>query len=156
MAMTGGPYSGRSGNGNGNGYRHGNGQNGHANGRSGNGHNGWATARRRRHARLKKRGAQGILVVGGLAGIGALSVVIFTLLAAIQVGTSAYASVSRDLPSVNQITSRQTFKTAQIYDRKGTLLWEFYDAEGGRRTVVPLSEVSQRLIDATLAAEDAN
>src|SRR5207253_3547485 len=38
---------------------------------------------------------------------------------------------------------------------KDQLLWEFYDPDGGKRTVVPLSEISQNLIDATLAAEDA-
>ena len=47
------------------------------------------------------------------------------------------------------------FKTAQIFDRKGQLLWEFYDPDGGKRTVIPLSEISQNLIDASLAAEDA-
>jgi 1A family penicillin-binding protein len=138
-----------------NGYSNGN-RGGFRNGQGGNGHNGWSAARRRRRARLKKRGAQGLLVVGGLAGIGFLSFFIFTVLGAMQLGTSTYARLNRDLPSINQISSRQTFKTAQIYDRKGTLLWEFYDAEGGRRTVVPLSEVSQHLIDASLAAEDAN
>jgi 1A family penicillin-binding protein len=148
MAVNGGRYSNGS---NGNGRPNGSGNGHNGNGRNG---NGWSAARRRRRARLRKRGAQGALIVGGLAGIGILSIVIFTILAAIQAGTSAYASVSRDLPSVNQISSRDTFKTAQIYDRKGTLLWEFYDAEGGRRTVVQLSDITQNLIDATLAAED--
>jgi 1A family penicillin-binding protein len=109
----------------------------------------------RRRNRLKKRGTQGLLIGGGLAAIGAVTVFIVTILAAIQVGVGAYASLNRDLPSVNQISNRQTFKTAQIYDRNGTMLWEFYDVEGGRRTVVPLSEINQDLIDATLSAEDA-
>ena len=164
MATNGGRYaSGRNGNGhNGNGHSNGNGNgksrngNGHHNGNGGSGPDGWTTARRRRRSRLKRRGAQGLLIVGGLAGIGLLGLFIFSVLGAIQVGTSVYTTVSRDLPSVNEINNRETFKTAQIFDRKGTLLYEFYDAEGGRRTVVPLSEISQQLIDATLAAEDAN
>jgi hypothetical protein len=48
------------------------------------------------------------------------------------------------------------FKTAQIFDRKGELLWEIDDPSGGKRTVVPLRDVSKDLINATLAAEDAH
>ncbi|MFN0074316.1 MAG: PBP1A family penicillin-binding protein [Chloroflexota bacterium] len=75
---------------------------------------------------------------------------------AISAVMAGYATLNQDLPALSTLDNRQTFKTAQIYDRKGKLLWEFYDREGGRRTVVPLSEVSQWLIDASLAAEDAN
>lgn len=132
----------------------------HGNGGSGNGRpNGrgrlTSNGSRRRRGNLKKRGTQGLLIGGGLAGIAVVTVFIVTILAAIQVGVGAYASLNRDLPSVNQISNRQSFKTAQIYDRKGTLLWEFYDVEGGRRTVVSLAEINQDLIDATLSAEDA-
>ena len=51
------------------------------------------------------------------------------------------AFVSRDLPSVAALEGPGSvgFKTAQIFDRKGKLLWEFYDPDGGKRTVVPLS-----------------
>src|SRR5687768_14062089 len=148
---------GRNGNGHGSNGRNGNGR--HANG-NGNGHgrvglDGWSSARRRRRARLQRRGTQGLLIVGGLVGIGVLTAFIFTILGSIQVAATAYATVNRDLPSISQISTRETFKTAQIFDRKGTLLWELYDAEGGRRTVVPISEISQYLIDSTLAAEDA-
>src|SRR6266702_619537 len=77
---------------------------------------------------------------------------IFILL---QGAATGYAMLTRDLPSLSSISNHASFKTAQIFDRKGTLLWEFYDPDGGKRTVVPLSEISQNLIDATLAAEDA-
>ncbi|MCC7103773.1 MAG: PBP1A family penicillin-binding protein [Chloroflexi bacterium] len=88
-----------------------------------------------------------------LAVVGA---VVLSAVVAVQAGTVAYAALTSDLPSLTQLNNQQTFKTAQIFDRNGTLLWEFYDAEGGRRTVVPLSEISQYLIDATLATEDPN
>ena len=112
---------------------------------------------RSRRQRQKPRGALRAAVVTmvvvalGLAGLGLLA-----FLGTMHLASSSYADINRDLPSINQIASRETFKTAQFYDRKGTLLWEFYDPDGGRRTVVPLSEISQYLIDATLAAEDAN
>ncbi len=90
----------------------------------------------------------GLLVA--MIGVGFLG--IFILL---QGAATGYAMLTRDLPSLSSISNHASFKTAQIFDRKGTLLWEFYDPDGGKRTVVPLSEISQNLIDATLAAEDA-
>src|SRR5438445_1138285 len=90
----------------------------------------------------------GLLVA--MLGIGLLS--IFVLL---QGAATGYAMLTRDLPSLSQISNHASFKTAQIFDRKGLLLWEFYDPDGGKRTVVPLNEISQNLIDASLAAEDA-
>jgi membrane peptidoglycan carboxypeptidase len=92
--------------------------------------------------------ASGLLIA--MIGIGLIG--IFVLL---QGAATGYAMLTRDLPSLSQISNHASFKTAQIYDRKGQLLWEFYDPDGGKRTVVPLSEISQNLIDATLAAEDA-
>lgn len=46
------------------------------------------------------------------------------------------------------------FQTTIIYDRNGELIAEFYPE--GRRTWVSLSSVSQHLIDATVATEDAS
>src|SRR5262252_5156131 len=92
--------------------------------------------------------ASGLLVA--FVGMGLLG--IFVLL---QGAATGYAMLTRDLPSLSEISNHASFKTAQIFDRNGTLLWEFYDPDGGKRTVVPLDEISQNLIDATLAAEDA-
>jgi penicillin-binding protein 1C len=66
--------------------------------------------------------------------------------------------VSRDLPSISVLEGpgAMGFKTAQIFDRDGQLLWEINDPNGGRRTVVPLQEMSPNLVQATLAAEDIN
>src|SRR5918912_938002 len=90
----------------------------------------------------------GLLVA--LIGFGFMG--IFVLL---QGAATGYAMLTRDLPSLSEISNHASFKTAQIFDRRGQLLWEFYDPDGGKRTVVPLGEISQNLIDATLAAEDA-
>src|ERR671936_3109039 len=90
----------------------------------------------------------GLLVA--LIGVGLMG--IFVLL---QGAATGYAMLTRDLPSLSEISNHASFKTAQIFDRKGQLLWEFYDPDGGKRTVVPLNQISQNLIDATLAAEDA-
>ncbi|HLZ30120.1 MAG TPA: transglycosylase domain-containing protein [Chloroflexota bacterium] len=90
----------------------------------------------------------GLLVA--MIGVGLIG--IFVLL---QGAATGYAMLTRDLPSLGEISNHASFKTAQIFDRKGQLLWEFYDPDGGKRTVIPLSEISQNLIDASLAAEDA-
>src|SRR6266536_1587314 len=123
----------------GNGKRSGNGRS-NGNGNGGNGGSGGngrpissslarSSARRRKRQRVRHRGAQGLLIVGGLAGIGVLSAFIVFVLTAGQAGSSAFASLNRDLPSISTMSKQEQFKTAQIYDRNGTLLWEFYDAE---------------------------
>lgn len=47
----------------------------------------------------------------------------------------------------------RVFETTRITDRHGALLAELWDE--GRRTWIPLSAVSQHLLDATIATEDA-
>src|SRR5205085_8409308 len=101
--------------------------------------------------RFGKIAAVGSGLMVAMVGIGLIG--IFVLL---QGAATGYAMLTRDLPSLSEISHHASFKTAQIFDRKGTLLWEFYDPDGGKRTVVPLNEISQNLIDASLAAEDAS
>jgi 1A family penicillin-binding protein len=73
-------------------------------------------------------------------------------------GGIALAYLSRGLPAIGVLDdpNRVGFRTAQIFDRQGQLLWEINDPAGGRRTEVRLSEITPELIKATLAAEDAN
>lgn len=66
-----------------------------------------------------------------------------------------YAYYARDLPDPGALSHRQLFQTARIFDRKGKLLQEIDDPSSGQRTVVPLSEISPLLREATVAAEDA-
>ncbi|GAC1316591.1 MAG: hypothetical protein NVSMB2_09630 [Chloroflexota bacterium] len=95
------------------------------------------------------------LMVGSGLLVATIGVGLLGLFVLLQGAATGYAMLTRDLPSLSQISNHASFKTAQIFDRKGTLLWEFYDPDGGKRTVIPLSEISQNLIDASLAAEDA-
>ncbi len=80
------------------------------------------------------------------------------LLAAVVGAGVVLASVSRNLPPIAVLDdpNRVGFRTAQIFDRQGKLLWELNDPAGGRRTEVHLGDVTPDLIKATLAAEDAN
>ena len=67
-----------------------------------------------------------------------------------------YAYYARDLPDPSALSRRQLFQTARIFDRQGRLLQEINDPTGGRRILVPLSNVPKVLLDATIAAEDAS
>jgi len=157
----------------------GNGRNGHSNGigRNGKGHtrrpsqrasraDAWrddlqALQQRSRVRSKRKRqptgnGWRAAAVTLTVIFLGMCSLALLAILGSVHMAASGYAAINRDLPSINQIASRETYKTAQLYDRNGKLLWEFYNQDAGRRTVVPITEISQYLIDATLAAEDPN
>jgi 1A family penicillin-binding protein len=67
---------------------------------------------------------------------------------------SVVAAYTVDLPPVTDLASQLTFKTTQILDRNGKLLYEVNDQDGGRRLPVPLANVTSHLIDATIATED--
>ncbi len=87
----------------------------------------------------------------------ALPLLLFALVSVgIGVSLAAYQSVVRDLPSVAALPERPVFKTTEILDRYGNTLFEVFDQQAGKRTVVSLSEVPADLINATIATEDAD
>ncbi len=62
-------------------------------------------------------------------------------------------ALSRNLPSVEQLDSRQVSQSTKIYDREGkTLLYEI--SGGQKRTVIPIEEMPQFLKDAVITVED--
>ena len=90
-------------------------------------------------------------------GIAAIVLLVLIGIALATAGV-AWAALTRNLPSIAILNDPNAlgFKTAQIFDRKGVLLWEINDPIGGKRNVVQLQDVSQNAIKATLAAEDAH
>ena len=86
-----------------------------------------------------------------------LALVLLLLLFGIA-GGIALAAITRNLPSIAVLDDPNSlgFKTAQIFDRKGQLLWEISDPSGGKRTVVHLQEISPAMTSAILAAEDVH
>jgi membrane peptidoglycan carboxypeptidase len=50
--------------------------------------------------------------------------------------------------------TNSTFQTTHIYDRNGKLLTQINDPRYGRRTTVTYNDISENLINATVAAED--
>ncbi len=67
----------------------------------------------------------------------------------------SYYSIARTLPSVEDLQTRASqFETTRILDRNGNPLYEILDPNAGRRTYVPLSQISPVLVAATIATED--
>jgi membrane peptidoglycan carboxypeptidase len=85
----------------------------------------------------------------------AMSVVLGVFLALFSgtLGVS-YAYYQSQLPLLNGIANHTTFQTTRIYDRNGKLLYEINDPRYGRRTYVNYNDISDNLINATIAAED--
>ncbi|MBM2810430.1 MAG: penicillin-binding protein, family [Chloroflexi bacterium] len=75
-------------------------------------------------------------------------------------GTAAaaawYRSFTEDLPTVSGIGTRDVFKTTRILDRHGNLLYELFNQDEGKRTIVRLGDMPRILIDAVLSVEDAS
>jgi 1A family penicillin-binding protein len=66
-----------------------------------------------------------------------------------------YYQIASDLPDVNDLkTHASQFETTRILDRNGQSLYEILDPTAGRRTYIPLSQISPNLVAATIATED--
>lgn len=101
---------------------------------------------------IDSRGALGCAVYG-LIGLFFLSVLI--ALIAVSIAVFSYYSIARTLPSVDNLRSRASqFETTRILDRNGASLYEILDPNAGRRTYVPLKNISPYLVAATIATED--
>ncbi len=71
------------------------------------------------------------------------------------VGMYEYYSIASTLPSVSDLRQRASqFETTRILDRNGDILYEINDPNAGRRTYVPLNEISPLLVAATISTED--
>lgn len=80
---------------------------------------------------------------------------LFCAAAAAIAGTGLFLYIIKDLPDPSKINDRKISESTKIYDRTGTvLLYEIHGEE--KRTVVPSSQISQHLKDATIVAEDFN
>jgi membrane peptidoglycan carboxypeptidase len=80
---------------------------------------------------------------------------ILALLIAGSIGIYQYFRIRSTLPDVAELRDRAAqFETTRILDRDGNLLYEILDPSAGRRTYVPLEDISPALIAATIATED--
>jgi membrane peptidoglycan carboxypeptidase len=66
-----------------------------------------------------------------------------------------YYEIANTLPEVGDLRERASqFETTRILDRNGQVLYDILDPNAGRRTYIPLSEISPNLVAATIATED--
>ena len=114
-----------------------------SNGPSGNGRNGGSTRNR------------GLVIVGGLlvllvvlAGVAAAGGAIY--------GRAQYDDFVSGVVPPEELLSNLPRGGARVYDRHGVLLYEFVDELSGLRRPVPLTEISEWLVQATVSTEDAS
>lgn len=104
----------------------------------------------------RRRGRSCLGCIGKLF-IGGILLLAFTIFAGVLIaGTLVYSNLSGEIEEgiakLDAARDRETFETTQIFDRNGELLWEIFGE--GKRTNIPLSEIPQDLIEATIAVED--
>ena len=82
--------------------------------------------------------------------------VVALVLATLTFGLLQYSALAASLPSVDDLRlNAAQFETTRIYDRAGNVLYEILDPMAGRRTYVPLEQISPAMVAATIATEDA-
>ncbi|MEA2097713.1 MAG: PBP1A family penicillin-binding protein [Patescibacteria group bacterium] len=102
-----------------------------------------------RSVKLKKKKKKGLKK--GLRTVFKLGLFLFAVGLVGLVGVFVY--FSKDIPDPNKIIDRRVAESTKIYDRTGEhLLYEIHGEE--RRTNIKLDQVSQHLINATIATED--
>jgi penicillin-binding protein 1C len=79
---------------------------------------------------------------------------IFLLLTGIILVILGIVYVVKNIPNPKKLMTDEFPETSQIFDRNGKLLYEFYSDK--RRVPVKLTDVSDKMIKATLAIEDVN
>ncbi len=79
-------------------------------------------------------------------------ILVFFILFFITVGGTAIWISTLTIPSVEEILRLNVAQSTKIFDRHGELLFNIYGSE--RRTVVSIDNISQHLINATIAVED--
>ncbi len=93
--------------------------------------------------------------VTAMRALSTLAIVLIILFCIVIVGAvGLYAYFAQSLPSADLLAGRTEAQSTKIFDRNGELLYEIFDPNGGRRTVVPISQIPLALKQATIATED--
>ncbi|MDP1713116.1 MAG: PBP1A family penicillin-binding protein [Anaerolineales bacterium] len=98
------------------------------------------------------RGNKGCLLRGLI--VSAFAMVVFGLCVGSYFIYQYYA-IASTLPEVGDLRERASqFETTRILDRNGQPLYEILDPTAGRRTYIPIENISPILVAATIATED--
>ncbi len=93
----------------------------------------------------------------GLAPMLTLTLIVPALLiATVFAVSSVYKSYVGDIASPSELSINESSRGSRIYDRNGRLLYEFVDDRDGIRLPVGLAEISETMLVATIATEDAS
>jgi len=117
----------------------------------------FVTLQRRQRRRASARsGPRRGLQIAGFALLLVFVAGLLVLSGAVGSVAGVYAYFAKDLPEPEQIeVVEQDFETTRIYDRSGeVLLYEVIDPHAGDRLWVPISQVPEEMICATVAMED--
>lgn len=107
----------------------------------------------RAFARASSSSIRQVVVQGVVMGFLATAFLVFLAVAAM---IGVYAYYARELPLPQELYQRASpFKSTRIYDRNGRLLFEVFDPNAGRRTIVPYDQIPQVVVAAVVATEDA-
>ena len=117
-------------------------------------------ALRRRARRRRGNGGNGrtrrlLLIAAGVLALVAVLAVTAAGGAALY-GKQKYDEFVAEVVPPEELLSTLPRGGARIYDRNGVLLYEFVDEFGGLRRPVPLNEISDWVVKATTATEDAD
>jgi penicillin-binding protein 1C len=107
-------------------------------------------------ARRRIDWSSGLGCVLRMAILGIFSIIALIILAGSFMLYQYYSIVSaEDWPDVGSLYQNSAqFETTRILDRNGNVLYEILDPTAGRRSYVPLEEMSPYLVAATIATED--
>ncbi|MBN1259813.1 MAG: transglycosylase domain-containing protein [Anaerolineae bacterium] len=114
----------------------------------------------RERERRRQRGRTGFNLILRVIGVLLLVTTLATFLgisATVGAAAGAYSIITAGLPTPEEVQEAnvKSFETTKIFDRTGQhLLYEVIDPNAGDRNWVPLNQVPQYLIDATVAMED--
>lgn len=102
----------------------------------------------------RRLGCRGCLGRAFIAALLLMALIVFTGI--VVAATLIYTELSREIESgiakLDAARERETFETTRIFDRNGELLWEIFGE--GKRTKIPVDQISSDLIEATVAVED--
>jgi 1A family penicillin-binding protein len=93
------------------------------------------------------------LALGRLATIASIAVIIGACILIVG-AIGAYAYFAQSLPPPERLAGYVPAQSTKIYDRNGALLFEAFDPNAGKRTIVPISRIPLALTQATIATED--
>ena len=111
------------------------------------------TLPRSKRARLRVTARGLALALARLATVVTITTIVVACLLIVG-AIGAYVYFAQALPPPERLAGYAPAQSTKIFDRTGELLFEAFDPNAGKRTVVPISKIPLTLKQATIATED--